>query len=307
MTNHDAPPLPILAGPTAVGKSALALAWSRRHRAEILSADSMQVYRGMAIGTAQPFPDELAAVRHHLVGHVDPGEEYNVARFVREADAILGAASSPILVCGGTGLFLRHLIQGIFEGAPRDPAIRAKLESELAATGLDALRARLRAVDPVREAQINANDSVRVVRALEVYETTGRPMSEHHAEDAATRTIRPARYVVLTRPREALMRRIDMRVDAMIDAGWLDEARGLFDRRLPEDTQAAKALGYRELFRHLRGECGLATAVAEIKNQTRRFAKRQLTWFRGVRDAIWIDIEGLEPTEALERVERAFD
>ncbi len=284
----------IVAGPTAVGKSAVAFGIARRTGAGILSADSMQVYRGMEIGTAQPTAEERVAVPHFLVGHVEPGEPYNVGTFVREAGGILdreAAAGRPVIVCGGTGLFLRHLVHGIFEGAPGDPAVRARIEAELRESGLDALRERLRAVDPVREAEIGPNDAVRVVRAIEVYETTGVPMSEHHARDAATRTARPVRYVVIHRPRAEIMRRIDERVDRMIGAGWIEEARALMLRGLPEESQACKALGYRELFRHLRGEAGLDETVAEIKRATRAFAKRQLTWFRGVSEAEWIDAE----------------
>lgn len=301
----DAPtvaaPLLILAGPTGVGKSAIALALAEATGASILSADSMQVYRGMAIGTAQPTAAELAAVRHHLVGHVEPGEEYHVARFVAEADAILAAESAarrPVIVCGGTGLFLRHLIDGIFDGAPRRPDIRARLEAEIAEHGLERLRERLRAVDPQRDAEINANDAVRVIRALEVYEATGVPMSELHRRDRETRAPRAVRYVVIHRPGAELDARQAARVDAMLAAGWLDEARVLMERGLTETAQAAKALGYRELFRHLRGEATLAATRAEIILRTRQFARRQLNWFRGVEAAQWVeasrvDIEAL--------------
>lgn len=287
---NDAPPLLVIAGPTGVGKSAIALEVARCTGAGILSADSMQVYRGMEIGTAQPSPEERAAVPHFLVGHVGPGEEYHVARFVREASEVISrerAAGRPIVVCGGTGLFLRHLIDGIVEGAPRSPEVRARLEAELLERGLDFLRERLRAVDPKRDSEINVNDAVRVMRALEVFETTGVPMSELHARDAATRKSRPARYVVVDRPRAELAARIEARIDAMMAAGWLDEARRLMALGLPDTSQACKALGYRELFRVLRGEWTQEQAVAEIKKLTRNFAKRQMTWFRGVEGAEW--------------------
>jgi tRNA dimethylallyltransferase len=275
----------IIAGPTAVGKSALAMTTAREMGAGILSADSMQVYRGMEIGTAQPTAEERAAVPHFLVGHVEPGEEYHVARFVREAEEVLAreaAAGRPVVVCGGTGLFIKHLIQGIFEGAPRSPEVRARIEQQIAAEGLEAVRARLRTVDPRREAEIGPNDAVRIVRALEVYEVTGRPMSEHLAEDAANRRERAARVIVLTRPREDLNARIEKRVDAMLAAGWLEEARRLMDRQLPDTSQACKALGYRELFKVLRNQWSLTEAREEIVRQTRRFAKRQMTWFKKV-------------------------
>ncbi len=275
----------IIAGPTAVGKTALAMERARELGAGILSADSMQVYRGMEIGTAQPSAEERAAVPHFLVGHVDPGEEYHVARFVREAEEVLAresAAGRPVIVCGGTGLFIKHLLLGIFEGAPRSPDIRARIEEMIAREGLDAARARLREVDPVREAQISPNDSVRIVRALEVYEITGRPMSELLAEDAANRRPRPAQILILTRPLHEMSARIEKRVDAMLAAGWLEEARQLLQRGLPSTSQACKALGYRELFRVLRHDLTLDQARDEIIKQTRRFAKRQMTWFRGM-------------------------
>ncbi|MCB2156288.1 tRNA (adenosine(37)-N6)-dimethylallyltransferase MiaA [bacterium] len=294
MSDPSSKPLLIIAGPTGVGKSAVALELARATGAGILSADSMQVYRGMAIGTAQPTAAEQAEVPHFLVGHVEPGEEYHVARFVEEANIILeheSAAGRSVIVAGGTGLFLRHLVHGIFQGAPRNMEIRERLKRELEDEGYEALRARLHAVDPEREAEINPNDAVRVMRALEVYEITGVPMSEHHRRDQEQRQSRNVRYVVLRRPRPAMMERIERRVDVMIAEGWVDEAARLMQRDLPDDSQACKALGYRELFRHLRGEWSLEEAIAEIKKQTRRFAKRQLTWFRGVPEAEWIDIE----------------
>jgi tRNA dimethylallyltransferase len=304
MPQPPVPPLRILAGPTAVGKTALAIELARRHGAVILSADSMQVYRGMEIGTAQPDAAQCAAVPHFLVGHVEPGEEYHVARFVEEATAVLAreeAAGRPVLVCGGTGLFLKHLVQGIFAGAPRDPGVRARLVRELEVGGLDVLRARLRAVDPAREAEINPNDAMRVVRALEVFETTGVPMSEHHARDSRERQVRPARYVVLDRPRPMLVERIHRRVAEALEAGWLEEARRLMDRGLPDDAQACKALGYRELFHVLRGAWTLDRAADEIKARTRQFARRQRTWFRAVPDALWVDLD--ESGDAVARID----
>ncbi len=291
---EDERSLLIIAGPTGVGKSALALRLARQTGAGILSADSMQVYRGMEIGTAQPTREERDSVPHFLVGHVEPGEEYHVARFVAEAEEAISrehAEGRKVIVCGGTGLFLRHLLQGIMEGAPRSPEVRARLEAELQEHGYNHLRARLRAVDPKRESEINPNDAVRVIRALEVYEVTGVPMSELHAQDTATRRLRPHRYVVLHRPRDIMMDRINQRVDAMMDAGWLEEARELLARRLPDDSQACKALGYRELFAHLREQSTLEAAIEQIKLLTRRFAKRQLTWFRAVENAEWINLE----------------
>jgi len=203
-------------------------------------------------------------------------------------------------------LFLRHLVEGIFAGAPRDPAVRDRLEAEWRAGGLEPLRERLRLVDPVREAEINPNDAMRVIRALEVFETTGAPMSEHHRRDAVARRVRQAIYVVVHRPRPILRERINRRVDVMLRDGWLEEARALLDRGLPPDTQAFKAHGYRELFRVLRGEMRLDEAADEIRRQVRRYSKRQLTWFRAVKGARWLDLEGMGTPEAACRVLELF-
>jgi len=291
-------PLLIIAGPTAVGKSATAMAKARGMGAGILSADSMQVYRGLEIGTAQPTAQERAEVPHFLVGHVEAGEEYHVARFVREAEEVLAteqAAGRRVIVCGGTGLFIKHLLQGIFQGAPRNPEVRARIEQQIVEQGLDAVRARLREVDPRREAEIGPNDAVRIVRALEVYEVTGLPMSDHLARDAANRRQRPARLTILTRDRQEMDARIEARVDAMLAAGWLEEARWLMDKGLPDTSQACKALGYRELFRVLRGEWPMDQAREEIIKQTRQFSKRQMTWFRGMAKDPELNIEFIDP------------
>lgn len=303
-------PLLFLTGPTATGKSAIALEAAERLGASILSADSQQVYRGMEIGTAQPTAADRARVRHHLAGHADPSEDYQVARFVREAEAVLaeeGAAGRPVVVCGGTGLFLKHLAQGLFKGPPAVPEIRARLEEELARDGLDALRARLRAVDPVREVQINANDAMRVMRALEVYEATGVPMSEHHRRDAERRRPRRAIHVVLDRPVRELDERIARRVDAQIEAGWLDEARALLDAGHPPALRAFKAHGYRELFRVLDGAMGMDEAKEAIARQVRAYSRRQRTWHRGVSDAQWVEWGSGDSVEVVaDRVEALF-
>ena len=288
-------PLLVLAGPTASGKSAIALEVAERMGASILSADSQQVYAGFAVGTAQPTAAERARAPHHLVGHVRPEEDYHVARFVAEAEAVLaaeGAAGRPVIVCGGTGLFIKHLLEGIFEGAPRDAAIRARLEEELARDGLDALRERLRAVDPTRDAQINANDAMRVVRALEVFESTGVAMSEHLRREAAARRPRRAAFVVLDRDRGELDARIDARVGKQVEAGWLEEARVLLALGLPRSTRSFKALGYREMFRVLDGELTMEEARAETTRLVRAYSRRQRTWFRAVRGARWIMARG---------------
>lgn len=295
-------PLLVVTGPTATGKTSFAIELAERLGAEILSCDSQQVYAGMEVGTAQPTSEECARVRHHLFGFVDPAEHYEVARYVRDAGPVLdrlAATGKPAIACGGTGLFIRHLLHGIFRGAPRDEAVRAELEARLAAEGLEALRAELRSVDPARDAQINPNDSVRVVRALEVYRVTGTPMSEHHRRDAAARATRPHAYLVVDRDRDHLARRIESRTATMLDGGWIEETEALAARGLDESTKALKAHGYREILRYLRGELSRADVVAEINRQVRAYSKRQRTWHRAVESARWINLDAMSHRDAL--------
>jgi tRNA dimethylallyltransferase len=297
LTPRQTAPLLILAGPTGVGKSDLALAVARRWGGAIVSADSMQVYRGLAIGTAQPSAGELAEIPHRLVGHVDPTEPYDAARFVAEAEeavAELRDADLIPLIVGGTGMYLKSLTEGLFEGPSRDPETRRRLHAEAEASGPEALHERLAAVDPEAAARIMPRDTMRIVRALEVFETTGRPLSAWHADSRREGPRHVARYVIVTRDREDLYHRIDTRVRRMLDAGWVDEVRGLLRDGVSETAPAFRALGYREILAHLRGELagvGLEPAIAQT---SRKYAKRQLTWFRAVKDAEWIDLTEVE-------------
>lgn len=298
-------PLLVLTGPTCSGKSALALELAERGGGVILSVDSQQVYRGLIIGTGQPTPEEQARVEHRLVGHVDPRERYDAARFVADAEAaiaeIRAAGKTPLLV-GGTGMYLKALLEGLFEGPARNPEVRARLESQARADGAAALHARLASVDPEAATRIHPNDEVRIVRALEVFEVTGRTISSFQAEDRRRGPRHASRFVVVNRPVGVIDARIARRTDAMLDAGWVEEVRDLLAAGLPPDAQGLRAHGYPEIVRYLTGAPGAAKSRAELSAQitlvVRKYSKRQRTWFRAVAGAKWIEIEGM-PTEAM--------
>jgi tRNA dimethylallyltransferase len=282
----------ILTGPTACGKTVLALDLAERIDGEIVALDSMTVYRGMDIGTAKPSAAERARVPHHLIDVLDPWESLTVAWWLSQAEAACAEVTSrgrrPIFV-GGTPFYLKALLHGLFPGPPADDKLRRALEAEAARDGNAALHARLAAVDARTAARLHPNDVRRVVRALEVHTLTGRPISDWQqnwdtasfaeSPDAAPP---PARIpgVVLELPREALYDRINARVGAMLDAGWLDEVRALEALPRPLSRESRQALGYRELLDWLERGGDWAETVDLIRTHTRQFAKRQLTWFR---------------------------
>ncbi len=289
-------------GPTAVGKTTVALRVARELGGEIVSADSRQIYRGMNIGTAKPTAAELNAVPHHLIDVAEPTEIYDAARFAREAEAAIGAlleAGIEPLVVGGTGFYLASLFEGLFDGPGRDDAVRRELKRRLAAEGPRALHRELSRVDSRVADRIHPNDASRIVRALEVYLSTGRPLSEWQESDRRTPAYAP-RYFGLTMPRAALYARIDQRVDAMMERGLLEEVRVLVSSgRLTADAPAATAVGYRELLPIAAGiDTDVASAVEEIKRRTRRYAKRQLTWFSSLQGVTWFDVAELGPERA---------
>ena len=281
----------VLCGPTASGKTALGAALARELGGEVVSADSMQVYRGMDIGTAKPTPEEMAGVPHHMLDVASPWEDYSVARYVQEAaacvDDILARGRLPLVV-GGTGLYIDHLVAGR-DFAPFSGAWRARLQAQVRAEGLPALYAQLQQVDPERAARLHPNDEKRILRALEVWYETGETITQH---DARTQAL-PPRYralrLGLTFPRrEELWARIDRRVDEMLERGLAAEVQGLLDAGVPPARPAMQAIGYKELPAALRGEVPLETAVAEVKLRSRQYAKRQLTWFRRTPGLRWI-------------------
>jgi tRNA dimethylallyltransferase len=273
----------LIAGPTASGKSALALALAERLGGVVVNTDSMQVYRDLAVITARPAPHEMARAPHRLYGHVDAAENYSVGRWLKDARAALAEAASegrmPILV-GGTGLYFKALTRGLSAVPPIPGDIRARLRARLAAEGATALHAELSLRDPGSAARIPPGDGVRVVRALEVLEATGRSLADWHRDGIAPLLAQSVPKVFLDVDRAELYRRIDRRFDAMLAAGALEEVRALDARGLDPLLPAMKAHGVPWLRRHLRGEMSLADAAAEGKKDTRHYAKRQATWFR---------------------------
>ena len=276
------PRLVVIVGPTASGKSRLAIDIARAVGGEIVSADSQQVYRGMDIGTGKVSDAERALVRHHLIDVCDPHDDMTAARFTELADrAIADAAArgTPVVVAGGTGLYVRALLLGLFAGPPADPDLRARLRAE----GLPALRQRLAAADPASAARIDANDEKRTIRALEVLELTGEPMSVHQERHDHRRVLPryPARVIGLDPPRTELYRRIDSRVEEMMAAGLLDEVRRLRAAGVGPAMRSQLAIGYAELHRHLDGVLPLGESIRLIQRNSRHYARRQLSWYRG--------------------------
>jgi tRNA dimethylallyltransferase len=296
-------------GPTASGKTGLAVALAQKLDTEILSADSMQFYRGMEIGTAAPTEAEQAGVHHHFVGFLDPDADMaagHYERLAREVAAgLLQQERIPILV-GGSGLYISAFIDGLFDGPTRDQSIRDRLRDRAGEVGNARMLEDLRGVDPEYAALLTSeNDMVRIVRALEVYETTGRAFSDWHREHQETRIPWEVTQVALRWDREVLYERINRRVEAMIVSGWVEETERLIAGGYEKDIDRLKALGYREIAAYLRGEHSLEEAVAATQQHHRRYAKRQLTWFHGDRRIHWLDCE--EPVDLDALVERTLD
>lgn len=279
-------------GPTAAGKSEIALLLAERIRAEIVGADSRQIYRGLEIGTAAPSADDRARVPHHMASFLAPAETYSAGRYAREARAAIHGVEARgriAVIVGGSGLYLRALLDGLFAGPERDEAVRASLAARLASEGLPALREELRRVDPDALASILPGDSTRVIRALEVHALTGRPISALRRERRHEGT--PARRYGIRWRRGALAARISDRIERQLRDGFLDQARALRASDLPAGAPGLGTLGYRELLRHLDGEGSLREAVETIALRTRQLAKRQETWFRRVPHVRWFDLE----------------
>jgi tRNA dimethylallyltransferase len=312
----DTRPLAIaLMGPTASGKTALALDWAARYDGEIVSVDSALVYRGLDIGAAKPTAQERAATPHHLIDVRDPWETYSAADFARDArnavDGIIARGRLPILA-GGTGLYFRALLQGLSPMPEADPATRAQLEAEARERGWAAMHAELARVDPEAAARIHATDPQRIQRALEVHRLSGRPISAWQREAAAAPRFpcRVLKLAIAPHDRAVLHARIERRFDAMLAEGFLDEVRALRaipalrDHPAPLDLPALRAVGYRQAWEFLDGACDTATFRDRAIAATRQLAKRQLTWLRGLPDLRWFDAENRP--EALMSAVRAF-
>ena len=285
-----APPLLIaVVGPTAAGKSALALRLARAEGAEIVSCDSLQVYRGLDIGSAKPTADERRRVPHHLVDVVDPDQPFSAADYARLGRAALGAIrgrGALALVVGGTGLYLRALLHGLFEGPSRDQAVRARLEAMAERHGEARLHRWLARVDPHAAARIAPADRVRVVRALEVFHKTGRPLSGHHLAGAEPLPGHDVRVLGLAPAREALRAAVESRTERMLADGLVEETRRLVARYGP-DLRPLGAIGYRQAAAVACGAVGVDEARRDIVKETMRYAKRQMTWFRHQEQVAW--------------------
>ena len=283
-----------LLGPTAVGKTEIAIQLAQRLNAEIISVDSRQIYRQMDIGTAKPTREERQAARHHLIDCVDISEPFSVADYQSLADTAIADIRNRdkrVLLVGGAGLYFRAIVDGLFEGPGADPALRKRLEGEVAQFGVDALHDRLRVCDPESADRIHPNNIVRVIRALEVYELTGTPMSELQQQWHPEKQRYPFIAFGLTMPRALLYRRIEQRVDVMLANGLIAEVESLLATGYARETVALQSFGYRELIAYLDGDCTYLEAISQLKQNTRRFAKRQLTWFRKDTRLQWIDRE----------------
>ena len=293
------PKILVICGPTASGKTALAVELALRHHGEVVSADSMQIYRRMDIGTAKPTPEEMGDVPHHMLDVADPEEDFSVARYVDMAakcvDDILSRGRLPILA-GGTGLYIDSLLSGrTFAPFQPDSPLRGQLEEQLRREGGAAMLSRLAQVDPDSAARLHPNDEKRIIRALEVYQSTGKTITQHNLE---TRAI-PPRYDALTlalafEQREDMWSRIDRRVDQMMDQGLVDEVQRLLDSGVPAKCTAMQAIGYKEMAAALLSHGDVSAGAEEVKLRSRQYAKRQLTWFRRNRAARWL-LWGREP------------
>jgi tRNA dimethylallyltransferase len=283
-------------GPTATGKTKLGVLLAQRYDGEVVSVDSMQLYRGMTIGTAAPTEEEQEGIPHHMIAVADPRENYSVARYVQEADAcvqdILHRGKRPILV-GGTGLYFDSLLRGIdFAAGTKDGACRRELQTRLEKEGIEPLLAELQAADPAAAERLSPNDTKRILRALEVWYETGETITAH---DARTRAL-PPRYESVTfaltyAQREELRRCIDLRVDKMVEAGLLGEVETLLKGGVPPTATALQAIGYKQFLAVERGEITVEEAVEEVKLRSRQYAKRQLTWLRHKEGIHWITWE----------------
>ena len=287
------PKLVVITGPTASGKTALGVMLAQRLGGEVVSADSMQIYRGMDIGTAKPTPEEMQGVPHHMIDIANPAENYSVSRYAAEASAcvddILARGKLPIVV-GGTGLYIDSLIAGrTFADGTADTALRQELSERYDEIGGEGLLGELRKVDPKRAAKLHPADKKRIVRAMEVYILTGRTITQH---DAETRAVPPrydaAKIALDFAVRQDLYDRIDRRVDIMVQQGLFDEVRALLAAGVPADCTAMQAIGYKEAVAAVQGKAAPQDAVAAIQLASRRYAKRQLTWLRRDQDLFWL-------------------
>ncbi len=302
--NNSKGTLLVILGPTAVGKTDISLKIARGLRGEIISADSMLIYRHMNVGTAKPSLEQRdparGGVRHHLIDIIDPDEYYSAADYGRDARKIinhlLAREIQPIMV-GGSGLYVRAATEGIFEGPSMDRCLREELEAEARRKGSRHLHETMARVDPQAAARINPNDLRRIIRALEVYRLTGKPITTFFSRSKAGRAPFKPLMFCLIREKEELHRRINRRIDIMMERGWLQEVKKLLEMGYSTELVSMQSFGYKRLAACLEGEIGLEEAVGLIKRDTRRFSKRQMTWFRGMDGVKWLDLSDIQGGE----------
>lgn len=299
-------PLVIIAGPTACGKTDTSIMLAKKINGEIISADSMQVYKFMDIGTAKVTPEEMVGVKHYLIDELLPDEEFNAMIFQQKAkkyiEEIYSKGKIPIIV-GGTGFYINALVyDNNFMLTDNNLSIRDKLLEEVEAKGEEFVYEKLKAIDPEYAAIVHPNNVKRVVRAIEYYCQTGQKMSQHNLEAKQRKSPYDVSFVVLNMEREKLYERINLRVDLMIKNGLLDEVKNLLDRGYSADLVSMQGLGYKEFVPYFNGETTLETAIEELKQGTRHFAKRQLTWFRRQSKGLWIDLTNEDKTTAVQEI-----
>jgi tRNA dimethylallyltransferase len=304
-------PILIIAGPTAVGKTDASIQLAMEIGAEIVSADSMQIYRGMDIGTAKPTPEQRKLVYHHMIDVVGPDQPYSVGDYLRDAraaiDGILASGGTPLVV-GGTGLYIRALMKGLFHGPPADLDLRERLLQREAEGGTGALYSDLVKVDSEAAVKIHPNDLRRTVRALEVYYLRDRKLSDFQREHAFQDRPYCFRLMFIVRSRSELYVRIEERVDRMLAAGLEDEVRMLMEHGYHQELSSMLGLGYQHFLNYFHGKTSREEAVALLKRDTRRFAKRQFTWFRREPEAVWVDVTGLTAAhDILERIKKNIE
>ena len=286
-------PMIILSGPTAVGKTALSIELAKKVNGAIISADSMQIYKYMDIGSAKIMPEEMDGIKHYLIDELEPSEEFNIVVFQKRAkealEEIYSKGKVPI-IAGGTGFYIQALLYDIdFDKQDCDEAYRNELEAFANEFGNDALHNRLKEIEPASAEKIHANNVKRVIRALEFYKLTGKRISEHNEEEQQKESPYNFAYFVLTDDRENLYKRIDKRVDIMLEHGLIDEVKKLKEMGYHREMVSMQGLGYKEILDYLDGKTSLDEAIYILKRETRHFAKRQLTWFRREKDVIWMD------------------